>query len=135
MGATMIVVALAAVGVWAALAARRRLSRSARPHAGARDPCEPLGPVARAFAQLERALAHTGRRRREMETARELMARTADLGEVSSARALEAFERERYGDECPSVAESDDAVTELERLATRAASPGHAGGALVRRPT
>ncbi|MFN2389892.1 MAG: DUF4129 domain-containing transglutaminase family protein, partial [Actinomycetota bacterium] len=86
------------------------------------------GPVTRALHRLEQTLAVRGSGRAPSETAAELLARTSDLGRDPTRRALETFERERYGDAPPGPPEVDAAVAELRRLrgAVDERSPGGA---------
>ncbi|HEX2239596.1 MAG TPA: DUF3488 and transglutaminase-like domain-containing protein [Actinomycetota bacterium] len=76
-----------------------------------------LGPVGRAFLRLEQALHLRRLGRSPSETAAELLARTANLREPSVTRALQAFQRERYGPEPPTADDASAAVAELDRLA------------------
>jgi transglutaminase-like putative cysteine protease len=111
---------LVATAVWAALTARRRFRRRSIGPPARR---EAVGPVAREFARLEKALAARGQGRAPPETARELLARTADLSEPEVGIALAAFERERYGSDAPSPHEARRAAAELVRLARELESP------------
>ncbi|MDQ3963712.1 MAG: DUF3488 and transglutaminase-like domain-containing protein [Actinomycetota bacterium] len=71
------------------------------------------GPVTRALARLEHALAVRGRGRRTAETGAELLQRIAGA-DVTGA--LDAFHRERYGPEPPPSPVAQDAVADLDRL-------------------
>jgi hypothetical protein len=113
-----LIVAFVAVVVWGALLMRRRL-RPTREIA-LRRRVVPSGPIARAFARLEDALARAGAGRATSETARELMQRT---GNGEARPALDAFERERYAIEDPPPVETRAAVEELERLAESVPGP------------
>jgi len=120
--------AVVAAVVWAAMAVRKRLRRRASTETE-HGAVGRLGPVAAAFAVLEAALADQGTGRRSPETARELLARSVDLGRTGTRAALESFERERYGSGALSPEEARGAVDELERLAAEARSrpePMHA---------
>ena len=99
------------VGIW--MFGRRRAARPGPPILVGID--ARAGPVTRALARLERALAERGRPRRMSETAAELLVRTGG-GDPATDVALEAFERERYGPEPPPPPTADRAVAELERL-------------------
>jgi hypothetical protein len=81
------------------------------------------GPVTRALARLERALAERGRPRRASETAAELLVRTGGRDPATHS-ALDAFERERYGRVPPEPPQVDRAVAELERLTDGVTSHG-----------
>jgi protein-glutamine gamma-glutamyltransferase len=76
------------------------------------------GPVTRAFHRLESALAQGGRGRTPPETAAELMARVGGRESARGAKALRAFEQERYGSRPPAEEETRAAVEELDRLAS-----------------
>jgi len=71
------------------------------------------GPVTRALARLEHALALRGRARRPAETGAEMLRRTGG-SEVKGA--LDAFHQERYGPEPPPSPTADDAVADIDRL-------------------
>lgn len=75
------------------------------------------GPITHAFRRLEESLAARGSPRAPPETAAELMARTG-RGRPRAGAALSAFQRERYGADSPSVAEVEEAVSELDDLAS-----------------
>ena len=105
-------VATAALGAWLLWRRSRRVAVPASVPLDAR-----AGPVTRALAGLERALAARGRPRRTSETAAELLVRTGGRAPAADS-ALDAFERERYGPVPPDPPEADSAVAELERLAT-----------------
>jgi transglutaminase-like putative cysteine protease len=108
---------LIAVGVvaWALHVVRSRLRRR---DAGAAPStlAAPRGPVARAFARWEHALAAHGAGRAPPETARELVRRAADLRQPRVRGALEALEREGYGADPPTAPEAAAAAEELDRL-------------------
>lgn len=121
-----LVVAFMGVIVFGVLYAWRRLKpRPVEAFAGMAGP--ELGPVGRAFSRFEQALHLRRLGRSPSETAAELLARTADLREPSVTRALQAFQRERYGPEPPSVDEASAAVAELDRLAGESATRGAEG--------
>ena len=75
------------------------------------------GPITHAFRRLEESLAARGSPRAPPETAAELMARTG-RGRPRAGAALSAFELERYGAEEPSPNEVQEAVAELDDLAS-----------------
>ena len=72
------------------------------------------GPVTRALARLEHALALRGRGRRPAETGAEMLRR---IGAARDGGALDAFHQERYGPEPPPSPTTDEAVAEIDRLA------------------
>lgn len=72
------------------------------------------GPVTRALARLEHALALRGRGRRPAETGAEMLRR---IGGSDVGGALDAFHQERYGPEPPPSPAADDAVADIDRLA------------------
>jgi hypothetical protein len=109
------VLAATAAAMWAGVVVRGKLRRRDRAP-GVRSP-EDLGPVAAAFERVEHALAARGRARGAPETAREFVARSADLQRAGIRAALEAFERERYGAEPPPRDAARSAVRELDRIA------------------
>ena len=112
---------VAAVIVGIALALRRRPRPVAVPAAAGRLDA---GPVVRAFARLEHSFARRGRRRGTAETAAEYLARTGYIGRPDIARALGAFERERYSLEPPSPDAARAAVATLDELAGRESARG-----------
>ena len=104
-GATVLV----GLWLWWRRLARRRVRHAPVP-VDAR-----AGPVTRALARLERALALHGRGRKKSETAAEMLVRTGGR-DAATTSALDAFERERYGPQPPPPPLTDKAVAELERL-------------------
>ncbi|MGH2694535.1 MAG: transglutaminase TgpA family protein [Actinomycetota bacterium] len=113
-----LMIAFVAVAVWGVILVRRRVRPRSKPLSPQR--VLPSGPIARAFARLEDALARAGAGRGASETARELIHRT---GNGDGRPALDAFERERYAVEDPPPAETRAAVEELERLARSVSGP------------
>ena len=118
-GAMAVVVA---VGFW--IARKRRRPRTlAVPVTSV--PARGAGPVTRAFRRFEQTLAGTGRPRSPSETAAELMRRsTAPAPRAETSTALDAFHKERYGQDAPSPEEVRAAIAELERLTEEAMGPG-----------
>ncbi|HEV3472354.1 MAG TPA: DUF3488 and transglutaminase-like domain-containing protein [Actinomycetota bacterium] len=118
---TGLVVALIAVAVVGAVIFLRRR----RPRVSVPAPVleSRAGPITRAIARLEHALALRGRARRPAETGAEMLQRIGG-SEVTSA--LDAFHRERYGPEPPPPPAADDAIADIDRLVekTRTGTPG-----------
>ena len=88
------------------------------------------GPVTHAFRRLENALAARGSPRAPPETAAELMARAA-TGRPKAGSALSAFQQERYGAEPPPRREVEEAIAELDELASRTANGGSSGREVI----
>ena len=80
------------------------------------------GPVTRALARLEHALALRGRARRPAETGAELLRR---VGGHQVGAALDAFHQERYGPEPPQSDAAAAAAAEIDRLAEELRTPTH----------
>lgn len=108
-GLILALVATAGVGVVIFFRRRRRRLPVVAPALEAR-----AGPVTRALARLEHALALRGRARRPAETGAEMLRR---IGASGAGEALDAFHQERYGPAPPPASSADDAVAQIDRLA------------------
>lgn len=118
-GLFLALVATVLVGAWMAW---RKLGLPVR-RIPAAAPHVVRGPVARALARLERALADAGKPRAPSETAAEVIARAARSNGVHVHSAAAAFEQERYGAEPPTERDARAAVQEIDQLIASALSP------------